>query len=30
MPIAEGESETVLVVEDDPDVRTYLVEIYAI
>jgi PAS domain S-box-containing protein len=25
-PVAEGESETVLVVEDDPDVRAYLLE----
>jgi PAS domain S-box-containing protein len=26
LPIAEGESETILVVEDDPDVRAYLLD----
>src|SRR5262249_31932061 len=26
-PVAEGDSETLLVVEDDPDVRAYLLEI---
>jgi len=26
LPVAEGESETILVVEDDPDVRGYLLE----
>jgi PAS domain S-box-containing protein len=26
-PVAEGDSETVLLVEDDPDVRTYLIEV---
>jgi PAS domain S-box-containing protein len=26
LPVAEGESETILVVEDDPDVRSYLLE----
>jgi PAS domain S-box-containing protein len=26
LPVAEGESETILVVEDDPDVRAYLLE----
>jgi CheY-like chemotaxis protein len=26
LPVAEGESETILVVEDDPDVRAFLLE----